>query len=99
ETSFRNSLEDSLDQLGSDAHRDVFFERARIGLADEVDPRALAGSGYVYQGVRERYGMVRSRDSLLPFDLVIQGSFTDMSLGAFPRIRPPRKTPDHFLYK
>ncbi|MEE9609468.1 MAG: hypothetical protein V3U03_17160, partial [Myxococcota bacterium] len=42
ETSFRNSLEDSLDQLGSDAHRDVFFERARIGLADEVDPRALA---------------------------------------------------------
>jgi hypothetical protein len=49
--------------------------------------------------MRERYGMVRSRDSILPFDLVIKGSLTDLSFGAFPRIRKPRETPDSFLYR
>jgi hypothetical protein len=49
--------------------------------------------------MRERYGMVRARDSILPFDLVLQGSFHDLSLGAFPRIRAPKETPDAFLYK
>ncbi len=43
--------------------------------------------------------MVRSRESILPFDLVIKGSLTDLSFGAFPRIREPRKTPDAFLYR
>ena len=70
-----------------------------MGLADEIDPRPLASSSYLYRGVRERYGMVRSRESILPFDLVIQGSLADLSLGAFPRIRRPRETPDAFLYR
>ncbi len=62
-------------------------------------PRATAQSNYVYEGMRERYGMVRARDSVLPFDLVITGSVTDLRLGAFPRWRPPRETPDAFLYR
>lgn len=99
ETAFRNALLDSDDVLAPDANRDVFFERARVGLADEIDPRPMATSNYLYQGVRERYGMVRSRESILPFDLVIQGSLADLSLGAFPRIRQPRETPDAFLYR
>ncbi len=99
ETSFRNALTDTDDILGADANRDVFFERVRVGLADEIDPRPLASSSYLYRGVRERYGMVRSRESILPFDLVIQGSLADLSLGAFPRIRRPRETPDAFLYR
>jgi hypothetical protein len=49
--------------------------------------------------MRERYGMVRSRESILPFDLVLKGSLSNMSLGAFPRIREPRQTPDAFLYR
>ena len=75
------------------------FERMRIGLAEEPDVRASARSSYAYRGLRERYGMVRSRESLLPFDLVFQGSLTDLRFGAFPRFRVPRETPDAFLYR
>jgi hypothetical protein len=99
ETSLRNSLLDPDDLLEADAQRDVYFERARLGLVDEVDPRAAAESQYSYRGMRERYGLVRGRESILPFDLVLQGSFTDLNLGAFPRVRPPRETPDAFLYR
>jgi hypothetical protein len=49
--------------------------------------------------MRERYGLVRSREPILPVELVVQGSFDDMSLGAFPRIRMPKRTPDAFLYR
>ncbi len=99
ETSFRNSLLDADDAIVADADRDAFFERLRLGLADEIDARPEAGSSYAYRGMRERYGMVRSRDSILPFDLVLRGSLSDLSLGAFPRIREPRETPDSFLYR
>jgi hypothetical protein len=99
ETSFRNSLLDSDDAIVADANRDVVFERARVGLSDEIDTRPAAASTYSYRGMRERYGMVRSRESILPFSLVLQGSLTDLSFGAFPRINAPRETPDAFLYR
>jgi hypothetical protein len=99
ETSFRNSLLDPDDAIVADANRDVVFERARVGLSDEIDPRPMAESTYSYRGMRERYGMVRSRESILPFSLVLQGSLSDLSLGAFPRINTPRETPDAFLYR
>jgi hypothetical protein len=99
ETSFRNSLLDRDDAIVADANRDVVFERARVGLSDEIDPRPAAESTYSYRGMRERYGMVRSRESILPFSLVLQGSLSDLSIGAFPRINAPRETPDAFLYR
>lgn len=99
EASFENSLLDTDDQLLTDAQRDVFFERARLGLPTDSDPRAGTSAEFAYRGMRERYGMVRSRESILPFDLVLKGSLTNMSLGAFPRIREPRQTPDAFLYR
>jgi len=99
ETSFRNSLLDPDDVIVADANRDVVFERARVGLSGEIDTRSMAESTYTYQGMRERYGMVRSRESILPFSLVLQGSLSDLSLGAFPRINTPRETPDAFLYR
>jgi hypothetical protein len=99
ETSFRNSLLDADDAIVADANRDSFFERLRLGLSDETDPRASARSSHAYRGMRERYGMVRSRESILPFDLVLRGSLADLSLGAFPRFRTPRETPDSFLYR
>ena len=64
-------------------------------MADRVG----AISQYVYRGVRERYGMVRHRESILPFDLVFHGSLSTLSLGAFPRLRKPKETPDAFLYR
>ena len=36
---------------------------------------------------------------ILPFDIVFQGSLSDLSMGAFPRMRKPRETPDAFLYR
>ncbi len=61
--------------------------------------RSTAESSFVYQSLRERYGIVRGRDSVLPIDLVFRGSLGDFTLGAFPRWRPPRETPDAFLYR
>jgi hypothetical protein len=99
ETSFRNSLLDADDAIVPDADRDAFFERLRLGLAEEIDTRPAAHSSYAYRGMRERYGMVRSRESILPFELVLRGSLSDLSLGAFPRFLEPRETPDAFLYR
>lgn len=99
EASFRNSLVDPDDALEANAKRDRYFEKVRLGVADDIDPRPAAGAQYTYRGMRERYGVVRSRESILPFDVVISGSLDDMTLGAFPRIRPPRETPDAILYK
>jgi len=95
----RNGLIDADARYDADANRDVYLERARLGLTDAADGRPSAESTFVYQSLRERYGMVRGRDSLLPFDLVFRGSLGDFSLGAFPRWRPPRETPDAFLYR
>jgi len=85
--------------LEHDARRDVVFERARLGLADEIDTRPEARADYTYKGMRERYGVVRGRDPWLPFDLVLQGSLANLSLGAFPRWREPAKTPDAPLFQ
>jgi hypothetical protein len=49
--------------------------------------------------VREKYGLVRSRESILPVDIVISGSLPDLGLGAFPRLRTPKETPDAMLYR
>ncbi|MEE3326061.1 MAG: hypothetical protein VX252_01865, partial [Myxococcota bacterium] len=99
ETTHRNQLLDGDDMLDSDADRDRFLERARVGLTEKTDHRPSAQSTYVYKSMRERYGLVRGRDSILPFDLVVQGNFQDLGLGAFPRWRVPEQTPDAFLYR
>jgi len=99
ETATRNARVDPDDSVAPDPRRDLYFERARLELTDRSDPRPTAESTYVFRGVRERYGMVRGRESILPFDLVLQGSLEDLSLGAFPRWRRPEETPDAFLYR
>ncbi len=82
-----------------DANRDGYLERARLGAVERPDLRPEAGSTYTYQSLEERFGVVRGRESLLPVELVLQGSFTDFTLGAFPRIRLPKQTPDSVLYR
>jgi hypothetical protein len=99
ETTRRNQLIDGDDELGVDPDRDQFLERARLGLAETPDKRPTAQSTYVYESMRERYGMVRGRESILPFDIVVQGDFTGLNLGAFPRWRKPKETPDAYLYR
>ena len=99
ETAIRNQAADPEDVLGPDPDRDLFFERARLGLADAPDRRPSARSSYAFLGMRERYGLVRSRESILPFEIVVQGSLPDVGLGVFPRLRRPKPTPDAFLYR
>jgi len=99
ETATRNALIDPDNDLAPDARRDHFFERAKLGVADGTRMRASASSTYAFVGMREKYGMVRSRESILPFELVVQGSFPDLGLGAFPRLRMPKTTPDAILFK
>jgi hypothetical protein len=105
---FVAQLEESSEQIARtdrdlrfepDARRDQYFERARLGVADSVDVRPTARSNYEYIGLRERYGVVRGRESILPAEIVLQGSFTDFGLGAFPRLRLPKPTPDQVLYR
>lgn len=95
----RNGLIDVGARQAADSSRDVYLERAALGLTEEMDLRPTAESTFVYQSLRERYGLVRGRDSVLPFDLVFRGSLGELTLGAFPRWRPPRETPDAFLYR
>ncbi len=90
---------DDGDEVRPDPRRDHYFERARLGVSERPDRRATAQSTYVYKSMRERYGMVRGRDSILPFDIVVQGSLSNMGIAAFPRWRKPRETPDAFLYR
>jgi len=99
EASLHNARVDSDYPIEYDADRDLFFERTRLGLADDEKPNAESRSSYAFRGLRERYGLVRKRESILPVELVVQGSLEDMSLGAFPRIRMPKPTPDAFLYE
>ena len=99
ESTFETARIDQDAVVEADARRDLYFERARLGLTETIDHRPAAQSTYVYESLREKYGMVRSRESILPFDLVFQGSLGDLSLGAFPRWRTPKPTPDAFLYR
>lgn len=99
ETAERNALIDPENTFAADADRDRFFEQARLGLLDEPDLRATAQSSYAFRSMHEQYGLVRGRESILPVDLVLQGSFPSLGLGAFPRIRMPKKTQDAFLYQ
>jgi hypothetical protein len=99
DTSRRNYRVDPDADLAPDPRRDLFIERARLGLAEQPDVRATAQSTYVFQSARERFGMVRGRESVLPFDLVVRGDFSSAGIAAFPRWRMPRETPDAFLYR
>jgi hypothetical protein len=49
--------------------------------------------------VQEKFGLVRGRESILPVELVLQGSLSDLGVGAFPRLRLPRRDPDVILYR
>lgn len=99
ETSLRLAQLDGDYQHQSDPDRDLYFERARLGVSAAPDLRPLARADYSFQGMRESYGIVRARESILPFELVVQGSLYDFGFGVFPRIRMPKPTPDSFLYK
>ena len=99
DTARRNYRVDPDSDFAPDPRRELFIERARLGLTEEPDRRATAESTYVFRSARERFGMVRGRESILPFDLVVRGDFSSAGIAAFPRWRKPKETPDAFLYR
>lgn len=99
EASNRQLATDERDRAAHDPQRDVFFERAKLGLLDEADLRPTAASHAVFLGSHEKYGLARRRDSLLPVDVILQGGLEDFGFAAVPQIRIPRESPDAFLYR
>jgi len=99
EVSYRRLVTDERERPEPDPQRDLFFERARLGLLDEADPRPSARSEAVFLSTAEKYGAIRARESILPLEIVLQGGLEDFGLAAFPRIRLPGATPDAFLYR
>jgi hypothetical protein len=98
ESALRRTRVDRDATFPADAGRETFFERARLGLADEA-LRAGGDSEFAFRGMRETYGIVRRRESILPVELVVQSGLEDFGFGAFPRIRMPAETPDQILYR
>jgi tetratricopeptide (TPR) repeat protein len=99
EATYERLLLDERESPEADPQRDLFFERARLGLTDRPDMRSSAASDAVFLGTSEKFGMVRRRESPLPVELVLQGGLEDFSFAAFPRIKLPRGTADAYLYK
>ena len=68
-------------------------------MLEAPDMRPGASSQFAYQGASEKHGMVRTRDSVLPVELVLRGGLEDFGMSAFPRITPPSQSADAFLYR
>ncbi len=98
ESAMRRARVDRDATFPADAGRETFFERARLGLADEA-LRTGGDTEFAFRGMREMYGIVRGRESILPVELVVQSGLEDFGFGAFPRIRMPKETPDQILYR
>jgi hypothetical protein len=88
---------DARESPSIDPQRDAFFDSARLGVREE--PRPTAQSEAVYLSSREKFGLVKRRESVLPVELVLQGGLEDLGLSAFPRILAPPEAPDAFLYE
>jgi hypothetical protein len=99
EASYRRLRVDERELPEPDPARDLFFERARLGLLDEADLRPAASSAAVFEGSREKHGLARRRDSILPVEVVLQGDLEDFGFAAVPRLKLPPQPPDAFLYR
>ncbi len=99
EVSYRRLVTDEREQPEPDPQRDLFFERARLGLLDDADLRPSARSEAVFLSTNEKYGKIPAAESILPLEIVLQGGLEDFGLAAFPRVRLPGETPDAFLYR
>ncbi len=99
ESSYRELATDAREEPHPDPQRDLFFERARLGLLDTPDLRPSARSQAEFLSTQEKYGGVVARESILPVELVVRGDLDRLGLAAFPRIRLPEPEPDAFLYQ
>jgi hypothetical protein len=98
ETSHTSLARDDREKAVPDAARDAFFASSRLGVIAS-DSRPAARSDAVFESTEEKHGSVRSRDSILPVELVLHGDLETLGLSAFPRIRLPEASPDTLFYQ
>jgi hypothetical protein len=99
EASHSDLATDDREKAVADPARDAFFSNSRLGLVDTGGARPEARSDAVFQSTHEKHGYIRSRESILPVDLVLRGDISTFGLSAFPRIRLPAESPDAMLYE
>jgi hypothetical protein len=99
EWSYRRVVRDDRATPTHDPARDLFLERAQLGLLDQPDPRPGAESHAQFLGSTESFGSVYRRESILPFELVLQGGLDDFGMSVFPRVNLPRESEDAILYR
>jgi hypothetical protein len=99
ETAYRALAGDARERPDPDPQRDSFLERARLQLLDAPDRRPSARSEAEYLSSREKHGWMPRRESILPFEVVVQGDLETLGLGAAPRLRLPDPGADAFLYE
>ena len=95
--SYRDLLTDERNVPSPDPQRDLFFERARLGLLERPDTRPSARSQSEFLSRKEKHGGLLRSKPVLPIELVLQGGLEDFGFAAFPRVRLPRESPDAFL--
>ena len=96
---YRTVAQDARESPDRDLQRDLFFERARLGLLDRADARPSASSSATFLSTHEKHGYLRRGTTILPVELVVRGGLEDFGLSAFPRIRTAKETPDAWLYR
>ncbi len=99
ESRYRALVADERESPEHDPQRDLFLERARLGLLDRADHRPAARSHAEFLSARERLGTVRARESVLPVEVVVRGDLETLGLSAVPRLRLPEPAADAFLYE
>ncbi len=96
---YRTIAQDARESPDRDPQRDLFFERARLGLLDRADARPTASSSATFLSTHEKHGYLRRAPTILPVELVVRGGLEDFGLSAYPRIRTAKETPDAWLYR
>jgi tetratricopeptide (TPR) repeat protein len=99
ETYYQRVAEDTREIAVRDPQRELFFERARLGLLGHADARPTATSDSAFLSTHEKHGYLRRATPLLPVELIVRGGLEDFGLSAYPRIRTPAATPDAWLYR
>ena len=99
EVYYQKLVTDERERPEIDPQRDLFFERARLGLLEHPDTRPTASSEATFLSSREKHGFMRREEPLIPVELVVSGGLESFGLTAYPRIRAPAESDDAWLYR
>jgi hypothetical protein len=99
EVQYRLLVTDERERPQIDPQRDLFFERARLGLLGRPDTRPTAFSDATFLSSREKHGFIRRKEPIIPVELVVRGGLEEFGFAAYPRILAPAESEDVWLYR